>query len=171
MEEARDKVYHSQNTTFVGGTIAQASPLLPPVLRPLGDVLVKMRNVLVGAYRSFEDSFDGSETLLVFGKLMPYFLELMDIAKGLSDITPMVPDMRLKTAEAEFDAATVEEGQGQQATEKKGEAGKQPMAIDDFLVGAETGSPVLGKRARGDSPPQVDRALGREKFNEQTVEL
>ena len=172
MKKAYDKVYHDRTSTFLGGMIAQTCASLPPVLQPLGDVLVKMRNVLVDAYQSFEDSFDGSETLLVFGKLAPYFLELVVIAEGLSDITPTIPDMKLKTAEAEFDAATVEEGQGQQPMEQKEEAGEQPMAIDDPSVGAETGRRVLGKRARGGSPSQVDRALKRKKFDdEQTVEL
>jgi len=171
MTKAYYKLYRNRTSTFVAGTIAQACVLLPPVLQPLGRVLVGMRNILADAYRSFEDSFDGSETLLVFRKLKPYFLALVDLAQGL-DITPVTLNTKLRTAEAEFDAATVEEGQGKQATEQKGGTAEQQMAVDDPSVGAETGSRVLGKRARGDSLPQVDHALKREKFDdEQTVEL
>jgi len=170
MKTAHDQVYSNRSLTFGLGTIEQACASLPQVLRPLGRVLVEMRNILANAYRSFEESFDGSGMLLVFEELLPHLVELVRLANKL-DVVLVTPGMKLKTAEAEFDAVEVGEGQRQRAMKQEGEAGGQPVAVDNPFVSAETGGSVLGKRARAGSPPQVDRALRREKFgDEQTME-
>jgi len=170
MKNAHDEVYSNRFSTFGLGTIAQACELLPQVLEPLGGVLVEMRNILADAYRSFEESFNGSEMLLVFGKLEPWILRLVHLAHNM-DVTPVIPGMKLKTAEAEFDAVEVGEDEGQQAMEQEGGAGGQSVAVDDPFVSTETGGSVLGKRVWAGSSPEVDRALRRGKFvDEQTIE-
>ena len=53
MERVRYEVYKDRRETFVFGEIEEALELLPPVLQPLGKILVRMRNILVCAYQSF----------------------------------------------------------------------------------------------------------------------
>jgi len=90
MEEARQEAVRSRTSTFVSGFVKRACSLLPPVLRPLGKVLVKMRHILVRAYWSFEESFDGSRMLSVFEELKPCLRNLVELAQGLTSM-PSVP--------------------------------------------------------------------------------
>ena len=71
MEKSHYSVYRNRLSAFASATIVQACKLLPDELQPLGKVLVRMRIILVHAYRSYEKSFDGSKILRVFTKLMP----------------------------------------------------------------------------------------------------
>jgi len=171
MEEARWEVDRDRILTLsLASVIRRACRLLPPVLRPLGEVLVRMRRILVRAYRSFEESFDGSGMLSVFEELKPCLQNLAELARGLVVAPPVLP-RKLNIEELEFGAAALEGkwGQwGQQAIEQGG-AGGSPMAVDDPSVGAEQDS-VLGKRRRADSLPQVDSVLREKPEHEATAE-
>jgi len=119
MDEARRGVDKSRTSTFSMGTIRQSCRLLPPVLQPLGEVLVMMRGVLVCAYRSFEESFDDSGMLSVFEKLKPRLQDLARLARGLA-VTPPVMCRKLNIEEAEFGAVALEGERDQQAMEQEG---------------------------------------------------
>jgi len=146
MKKARRDVDRNHSSTFVLGTIERSCDLLPPVLQPLGGVLVEMRDILVRAYRSFEKSFDDSKMLSVFEELKPCLQNLVELAQGLAAAPPALR-WKLDIEELEFDAVALERErgqQGQQAIEQEGGAEGQPMAVDDPSVGAETGDLVLG---------------------------
>jgi len=66
MKQTYDEAYGDRLTTLRCGGNHRACRLLPQVVEPLAEVLGDMGDDLVRAYDSFEDSFDGSETLLVF---------------------------------------------------------------------------------------------------------
>ena len=85
MERAREMVYESRPSTFALGGIERACKLLPTILKPLGKVLVGMKDMLTEAYRSFEESFNGSGVLLTFQKLRRYLQMLVIAARGLGD--------------------------------------------------------------------------------------
>ena len=154
MKKARDAVYEDRTATFLGGHISSACSLLPGVLRPLGEALVDMRDVLADAYRSFERSFDGSRILLVFQDLKRCLKRLMGQARGL-DARPPVLKQKVNAEEVRcFDAVAL--------GEEHGRAGRQPMDIDSVQ---EEGV-ALGKKTREDSPLMVDRVL-RPRTNQQ----
>jgi hypothetical protein len=174
MEEARGMVYQNRTSTFAVGRIKQACELLPAVLQPLGEVLVEMRNILANAYRSFEETFDGSKMSAVFKGLRPCLKRLAELARGLT-ATLTVLRGKLKTVEAVFHTAAPTEEECQevhQVMEREGGAGGEPVEVDNPFLVRETGDVVSRKRGRGGSPLQVDRALTRRRFDdEQTVEL
>jgi len=136
LERLRYEVYEDRSLMFVTGEIVEVCKLLPAALQPLGQVLVKMRNILVCAYRSFEESFDASGMLLIFQKLRVCLKALAERSRGL-DVKPPVVMRRLEEVEW-FDAVEFEGGQSQRARE---------------------GDSVLGKRVHDDSSPGVDRVL------------
>jgi len=102
-----------------------------------------MRDILVRAYQSFEESFDGSKVLAIFQKLKPCLQNLAELAQGLA-VAPPVLRRKLNIEEAEFDAVALERERGQRDL-------------------------VLGKRVRADSLPQVDRVLRRERFEHEAT--
>jgi len=89
MKRARDEVYKNRVVTFLGGGFDEICDRLPAVLQPLGEVLMVMKNALIRAYTSFEDSFDGSGMLLVFSKLREYLLLLENLAQSLTVKSPI----------------------------------------------------------------------------------
>ena len=148
MEKARSTLYENRAVAFTSDRFLRIRQLLPPVLQPLAKVLAEMKKILVGAYRSFEESFDGSEMLLVFKRLEPRLKDLVRLARDLV-VAPRVVHRELGV-EVEFDAVALEgerDQRGQQAIEQEGGAEGQPMAVDDPFVGAEQDL-VLGKRRR-----------------------
>jgi len=136
MERVRYETYKSRFLTFGMGRIIQICALLPPALRPLGEVLVKMRDILVCAYRSFEETFDTSKTLLVVHELKKCLEVLKQRSHGLDIKPPAVP--RTLKEVGWLDAPGPEEGQS-----------KRGQDVDS----------VLGKRARDDSSQTIDRVL------------
>lgn len=122
MKEAHDNVYQNRSSTFAANAIGQACQLLPKVLQPLGNILVKMRNLLANAYRSFEKSFNGSAILLVFEGLRECLQLLVKEAGSLTaTVPPPNPNQRLNAEEAkQFDAVTLEEKQCQRMAEQEG---------------------------------------------------
>lgn len=137
MKKARHGVYLDRSAAFTSATITQACKLLPDELQPLGEVLVQMNIILVNAYRSFEESFDGSKMLDVFAELMPRLQDLEKLAQNL-DVKPKILGGRSEAGKAEFDVVALDEEQS---------------------VVAEPGGSMLGKRRRADPPPQLDRVL------------
>ena len=170
MENARDMVYKNRGLTFACGGIEDACALLPEALRPLGIVLVEMGEILAEAYRSFEESFDGSRMLDVFPELKDCLQKLAVCAKD-SDVIPLVLRRNLNSEEVEpFDPDVLEgerDQQDQPATEREGGTGGQLIDIDDPSVGVQAEDVVLGKRSGADSSPKVDRAPKREKFGDE----
>lgn len=162
MERARDKVYKSRYATLVGNALRFACDLLPAVLKPLGEVLAKIRNILVEAYKSFEGSFDGSEMLLVFKQLERLLLVLKERASGLAAKPPIQTRMLNAEGMKQFDAVALEEEQGQRMAEHEGGRGGHPTVADD----PPHEDAVWGKRTRADLPSEVDRVL-RPKTNQQ----
>jgi len=142
MEKARRTLYENRNTAFANNRFLRIRKLLPPVLQPLAQVLAEMMTILVDAYRSFEESFDGSEMLLVFERLEPRLKDLVGLAQNLVVASPV---MRRKLEEV-----ALEVERGRQAMGQEGEAEGQQMAVDDPSVDVET--EVLGKRGRTDVP-------------------
>jgi hypothetical protein len=164
MEEARNYAFHDRTVTFLTSGGEQAWKRLPEVLQPLGKVLVKMKRILADAYRSFEDDFDGSGMLLVFPKLREHLQLLAEHAQGLA-VTPLVLRHRWNVEEVRlFDAVEEQEQQRQQTMEQMAGTGGQPTDADNLLLQVEGNA--LGKRTRDDSPPKIDRASRREKFND-----
>ena len=108
MGRVRYEVYKNRTLTFATSMIVQVFKSLPPVLQPLGQVLVKMRDALVYAYRSFEESFDASKMLLVFHRLRSCLKALVAKSRGL-DVKPPVTTRRLQEAEW-FNAVELEGG-------------------------------------------------------------
>jgi len=137
MERARYEVYKNRFATFATGRIIQVCASLPTVLQSLCGVLVKMRNILVRAYRSFEETFDASGMLSVFQKLRKCLCALEEMSSGL-DVKPPAVTRRLQEVEW-FDIVGFEEGQSQRGQ------------------GADS---MLGKRTR-DNSTGVDRVLKR----------
>ena len=150
MEKARRTLYENRTTAFASNRFLRIRKLLPPVLQPLAQVLAEMMTILVDAYRSFEETFDGSKMLLVFESLEPRLKDLVRLARDLV-VAPRAVHHKLNI-EAEFDAVAPEgerDQRGQQAIEQEGGAEGQPMAVDDPFVSAEQDL-VLGKRRRAD---------------------
>ena len=146
MHAAYDAVYKDRFGTLCGGGIRVACGLLPNILQPLGDVLVEMRHVLIYAYRTFEQSFDGSSILPVFQRLRTCLERLVGLTFGL-DVKPPALNQKLNVEMVKyFDAVALEE-------EQEG-AGGEPMDID-----CAQGGVVLGKETRGDSLSRADRML------------
>ena len=159
MELARHEVYRNRYATLLGGAIAQAYHFLPAVLRPLGEVLVEIRYILTEAYKSFEESFDGSEMLLVFEELRNHLLTLEERAKGLAVKSPIQSRTLGVEGMEQFDLVPFEEEQDWRMAEHEGGAGGQPPVADDPSTDVQLEDTVLGKRTRADPPPKVDRVL------------
>jgi len=160
MERARNMVYSNRSRTLHAGAINHACERLPVVLQPLGEVLVEIKDTLTDAYRSFEDSFDGSKMLLVFEELRGHLLVLEERAKSLA----VKPPTQSRTLNAEgmeqFDAVTFEEEQGSRVLEHEGGARGQSTVAGDPSTSVQHEDTVLGKRTRADSPlPKVGRVL------------
>jgi len=159
MERARNQVYRNRFTTLQGNAIFHACELLPTALQPLGNVLVEIKNTLAEAYRSFEDSFDGSEMLLVFEELRGHLLALEERAKGLAAKPPTQSQTLNVEGMEQFDAVVLEEELGWQMAEHEGGAMGQSIVTDNPPVSVQHEDAVLGKRTRVDPPSKVDRAL------------
>ena len=71
-----------------------ASRLLPEVLQPLGDVLAMMNETLVTAYKSFEETFDGSRMSLVFEEFKPLLVLLEERAESLVRVEPPIQNLK-----------------------------------------------------------------------------
>ena len=69
MKKAQNTIYGDRGSAFALGMIEDICTLLSGVLQPLGDVLVEMIKILLDAYQSSEEVFDGSKVLLVFLEL------------------------------------------------------------------------------------------------------
>jgi len=165
MEEAQESIYERRDI-FLTNFIGEACMLLPVVLRPLGDVLVEMREILLDAYRSFEEAFDGSKLLPVFLELKRCLQLLVEKAHGL-DVTPPVVSRKLNTVDMK--QLNLVEGQGQQDQEEGRRVGRQVMDPDNPFIGKyERGVYTLGKTAFGGSP-KADDMLMTKKLKEGSV--
>ena len=144
MVRARNKVYKNRSATLQGRGINHACELLPTVLQPLGKILVEIKDTLIYAYQSFEETFDGSEMLLVFGELRGHLLALEEQAKGL---TPKLPtkSQRLESNPAHKEG---QGQQGQQVAEYSRGTGDQPADVDNPFTDSQAGGSLLGKRGR-----------------------
>jgi len=156
MEEARDHVYWNRSATLLSDSIERARRSLPIVLKPLGEVLVKMKGLLVHAYKSFEKSFDGSEMLKIFPEVRGCLELLAKRAQGLVVTTPGF--LRLSNVEVEQFNATAF------GWEREGGAERQPTDADRPYIGPQAGDGMLGKRTRVDFSPDIHRAAKRGKF-------
>ena len=167
MANARDKVYKNRAMTFACGRIRGACALLPKALQPLGIVLVEMGGILAEAYRSYEESFDGSGMLDVFPELKDGLQKLAVCAEG-SGVTPPALRQNFNSEEVEpFEADVLEGEQDQRMAEQEGRIGEQPIDADNPFVSVQVEDVVLGKRSGADSPPSVDRAPKRETFGDE----
>jgi len=157
MEKARKKVYSNRSRTLHAGAINHACELLPVVLQPLGKVLVEIKDALVKAYRSFEESFDGPGMLVVFKELRKHFLVLEEQAKGLAPPKLPIKSRTLGPTGVQQSNAAHEEGQGgrgREVAERCGGTGDQPADVDNPFISSRAGGSVLGKRrGREESPP------------------
>ena len=155
MELARDQVYKSRDITFtVMGTFWDICKSLPAVLQPLGNVLAMMRDLLVAAYRSFEDSFDGSKMLLVFQGLKQCLLLLEKEAQGLA-VKPR-SNLRLNTGVVEQLDEISHQEKRPQAVEHEGRVGGPSTDAENPSISTQPAHSVLGKRASDEGPPRAD---------------
>ena len=99
METAHEQVYQNRTLTFMQNGLREAVRLLPEVLRPLGKILAKMKRTLITAYKSFEETFDGSRMSLVFEELRPLLVLLEERAKGLVRVEPPIQNPKLNVTE------------------------------------------------------------------------
>ena len=142
MEEARDRVYRNRSSSFFSGSFKTACRSLPEVLRPLGETLVEMKRLLVYAYTSFEESFDGSEMLDIFPNLRRCLQLLARRAQGLDVTTPGFRRTLNAEEVKQFDAVAL-------GWEQRGEG--QPKDAGDPSIR----DGMLGKRTRTNSSPEI----------------
>ncbi|KAF9646647.1 hypothetical protein BDM02DRAFT_3270848 [Thelephora ganbajun] len=171
MEQARDKLYQNRTATFGLNAFEGARKSLPKVLQPLCDVLVVMRKLLVEAYKSFEESFDGSGMLSVARKLMRQVRGLAVLSRDLT-VKPPVVHQKLNTESDVKQFVTLGAEQDQLVGEQDIGAGGQPMDTDDPFIDTPAQDPVLGKRKRDSGlRSEVNPALERKLIkDDQTVQ-
>ncbi|KAF9646538.1 hypothetical protein BDM02DRAFT_3270901 [Thelephora ganbajun] len=160
--QTRAEVYKNRFTAFTGeGVFKEICEGLPQVLQPLGEILAWMRHLLVEAYQTFEENFDGSKMLSVVGEFRDCLLNLRVRAQGLDVevqeaplVLPNRPDVDefdvVELPETDRDKLEVMEGE-EEGGEACYEAGNHLLQVDDPFVevpaeGAGDGRvPVAGK--------------------------
>ena len=91
MKAARNHIYERREPTSVCLGFAVSIDILPEALNTLGETLEQTGVTLVEAHKSFEKTFDGSETSDVYSRLEPDLERLAGQARDLV-ASPKIPD-------------------------------------------------------------------------------
>jgi len=176
MKRAHRSVFGDRALAFALGLIEDFCTLLPEVLQSLGDVLVEMRGILVDAYQSFEEAFDGSKVLPIFPELRSRLQLLVERAHGLDVTLPATPQILNEEDMKQLDEIKGQGDQDQKEDQKEEDqeegsgVGRQSMdPVNPFLSKEEGGSFTLRKRPLVGSPPKAGSAFQRKRFKEGSV--
>ena len=96
LENARAGVYKNRYSAFTGNSFQRFCKKLPPSLLPLGPTLIWMKGTLLEAYKSFEETFDGSKMLSIAGDLKKGLKSLEEVARGVKAALPKTSPKRTR---------------------------------------------------------------------------